>query len=211
MKRANITPEDIRRCLAGTRLPSSPLDIVMPPDSATWPQELRAQLVGELKPAGVLVPVLENDDGLSLLLTQRSAELKHHAGQVSFPGGRMEAHDESVEATALRETHEEVGISPDQVAVAGYLSPMPTVTGYAVTPVVGLIDRAATLLIDHSEVEYTFEVPLGFLLKAGSDVLVEREMFGAKIPMVEFHWGGERIWGATAMMIVSLRKALLKE
>ena len=75
----------------------------------------------------------------------------------------------------------------------------------------GLIDRAATLLIDHSEVEYTFEVPLGFLLKAGSDVLVEREMFGAKIPMVEFHWGGERIWGATAMMIISLRKVLLKE
>ena len=172
---------------------------------------MREQLSGSLKPAGVLIPIIDHGNELSVLLTQRSAELKHHAGQVSFPGGRMEEHDADVEATALRETHEEVGIEPQHVAVLGYLNTMPTITGYAVTPVVGMVSDDAELVIDKTEVEYTFEVPLSFLLNPNNDIRTEWDAGDRKVPMVEIHWQGERIWGATAFMILSLRKKLLKQ
>jgi 8-oxo-dGTP pyrophosphatase MutT (NUDIX family) len=163
-------------------------------------------LTATLTPAGVLIPVMERTNRLSVLLTQRSAELKHHAGQVSFPGGRMEEHDSDVRVTALRETHEEVGIEPHHVCVIGYLGPMPTITGYAVTPVVGLVSESAQLLIDRTEVEYVFEVPLEFLLDESNDRLVDREFQGRTISMVEFHHEGQRIWGATAQMLLLFRK-----
>ena len=205
----NLTSQDIRRYFAGTRLSKSPTDVAMPPGSSRWPEPMREQLSGHLKPAGVLVPVIERGNELTILLTQRAAELKHHAGQVSFPGGRMEDHDENVEATALRETHEEVGIAPHDVSVVGYLRAMPTITGYAVTPVVGLISGDTELAIDHSEVEYTFEVPLHFFLDAANDIRKMREFHGREVPMIEFSWEGERIWGATAYIILELRKILL--
>jgi len=183
----------------------------MPPGSSRWPEPMREQLSGTLKPAGVLIPIFERASELSVLLTRRSAELKHHAGQVSFPGGRMEEHDADVEATALRESEEEVGIEAHQVSVLGYLHTMPTITGYAVTPVVGLISAGAELVIDKTEVEYTFEVPLSYLLDAANDVRTEWDAGARKVPMVEFHWEGQRIWGATAFMIVELRKNILNQ
>lgn len=206
-----LTSGDIRQRLAGTKLSASPTDIVMPPGSSRWPEPMREQLSGELTPAGVLIPVIKRDAVLSVLLTQRSAELRHHAGQVSFPGGRMEEGDESVEVTALRETHEEVGIAPQDITVVGYLDAMPTITGYAVTPIVGMVAENVELVIDRSEVVYTFEVPLSFLLDNSNDVRTEREVYGRKVPMIEFHWENERIWGATAYMILALRKLLLKQ
>lgn len=206
-----LTSDEICQRLSGTRLPSSPADIVMPPGSSRWPEPMREQLTGELTPAGVLIPIIQRGAARSVLLTQRSAELRHHAGQVSFPGGRMEEHDESVEATALRETHEEVGIAARDIKVVGYLSTMPTITGFAVTPIVGLVAEGVELKIDHAEVEYTFEVPLSFLLDKRNDVRTQREVYGRKVPMLEFHWENERIWGATAFMILLLRKQLLKQ
>jgi 8-oxo-dGTP pyrophosphatase MutT (NUDIX family) len=206
-----LTSETIRQRLAGTELPASPTDIVMPPGSSRWPEPMREQLSGTLKPAGVLIPVIERGAELSVLLTQRSAELKHHAGQVSFPGGRMEEHDVSVEATALRETREEVGIDAQHISVLGYLQTMPTITGYAVTPVVGMVSADAKLVIDPTEVEYTFEVPLSFLLDESNDVRTEWDTHDRTVPMVEFHWKGERIWGATAFMIISFRKKMLNQ
>ncbi len=136
-----LTADALRARFAGTQLPADPLDVVMPPGHRRWPQGMRQKLNVPLKPAGVLVPMIERDAGLSVLLTQRAPHLKHHAGQVSFPGGSMEAHDQDVLATALRETHEEVGIPPDDVDVIGYLRSMPTITGFAVTPVIGLVGR----------------------------------------------------------------------
>jgi 8-oxo-dGTP pyrophosphatase MutT (NUDIX family) len=181
----------------------------MPPGSGRWPEHMREQLSGSLKPAGVLVPVIERGgDELVLLMTQRSAELKHHAGQVSFPGGRMEAGDADIEATALRETHEEVGIAKESVSVIGYLEPMPTITGYAVTPIIGLVDAAATVEVDTTEVEYAFEVPLPYLFDRRNQHLGEREVQGRKIPMIEFRYGEQRIWGATAFIILQLVKAI---
>lgn len=204
--RESVTADLLRESLAGTGLPDDPLDVTLPPGSERWPESVREQLTATLKPAAVLIPVMGRAANLSVLLTQRSAELKHHAGQVSFPGGRMEEHDADVRVTALRETHEEVGIEPRQVTVIGYLAPMPTITGYAVTPVVGLVNDSARLVIDHTEVEFTFEVPLEFLLDERSEQLATREYHGRVIPMVEFHYGGHRIWGATAQMLLNLRK-----
>ena len=183
----------------------------MPAGSSRWPEPMQRQIASVLKPAGVLIPLLQHDDGITVLLTQRAAELKHHAGQVSFPGGRMEENDQDVVATALRETFEEVGIPPDAVSIAGYVPALPTVTGYAVTPVVGLINASTVLKIDRSEVEYAFEVPLSFLLDPNNDLVVERELHGVSIPMLEFRWENERIWGATAYMISEFRKTLLNQ
>lgn len=144
------------------------------------------------------------------MLTQRSAELKHHAGQVSFPGGRMEPDDRDIAHTALRETHEEVGIHSQHISVVGYLPPMPTITGYAVTPVVGLVGENAETRIDREEVEVAFEVPLAFLLDAANRKIVERNLHGKDVPMVEYRFDGHRIWGATAMMIIEFIKKLKK-
>ena len=205
-----LTAALLQERLAGTRAPEDPIDVVMPPGSERWPAFVRERIVRTLRPAGVLIPVIERETGLSVLLTQRSAELKHHAGQVSFPGGRMEEHDEDIVQTALRETHEEVGIPPDVISVVGYLPPMPTITGYAVTPVVGLVAENVTLRIDRTEVEYAFEVPLAFLLDSRNERALEREYQGRRVPTVEFHFEGEQIWGATAHILVELRKKLIK-
>lgn len=207
-----MTPADIQGQLAGTALPERPTDVVMPPGSTRWPERMREQLKGTLTPAGVLVPIMQREAELTVLLTQRSAELKHHAGQVSFPGGRMEEQDATIEATALRETEEEVGIEPQHVSVLGFLTTMPTITGYAVTPVVGMVSGDAVLRIDPTEVEYTFEVPLPYLMDSANDVHTVWAAKGQKsVPMIEIHWQQERIWGATAFMILALRKALLKQ
>jgi 8-oxo-dGTP pyrophosphatase MutT (NUDIX family) len=205
-----LTAALLQERLAATSAPEDPLDVVMPPGSERWPDFVRERIVRTLRPAGVLIPVIERNTGLSVLLTQRSDKLKHHAGQISFPGGRMEEHDRDIVHTALRETHEEVGIPPEAIIVVGYLPPMPTVTGYAVTPVVGLIADDMPLQIDRTEVEYAFEVPLAFLLDSRNERALERKYQGRRVPTVEFHYEGEQIWGATAHMLVELRKKLIK-
>ena len=201
----------LRARFEGTRPPDDPLDVVMPPGLARWPHGMRKQLVGPLRPAGVLVPIMRRADRLSILLTQRAAHLKIHAAQASFPGGRMEDDDADVRATALRETHEEIGVEPNFVEVIGYLHSMPTITGFAVTPVVGLIDGDVELVIDRTEVDYTFEVPLDFLLDESNDEMIDREWEGKTFRLKEFHYDGERVWGATAYMLLAFREYLLNK
>ena len=199
----------LRERLAATRLPDDPLDVAMPAGSGDWPEEVRQRLPRALRPAGVLIPIMERGGDQSVLLTQRSAALRYHAGQVSFPGGRMEESDPDVRAAALRETREEVGIDPQHVAVIGYLGAMGTLTGYAVTPVVGLVSEQAQVIVDPTEVEMAFEVPLEFLLERGNQRSAQRRLFGHSLPMIEFHYEDQKIWGATAQMILSLRKIVL--
>ena len=201
----------MRARFAATKMPADPLDVVMPPGLSRWPHALQQKLDVPLKPAGVLVPLMQRPEGLSVLLTQRASHLTHHAGQVSFPGGRMEPHDIDVRAAALRETHEEVGIEPQNVDVIGYLRSMPTITGFAVTPIIGLVVREVGLVIDQTEVDYAFEVPLKHLLDESNDRYVEREYDGQTFSLVEFHYNGERIWGATAYMLLAFRKVLLNK
>lgn len=196
-----LTQAQLEDCFRDTRLPDDPTRVDLPGGSEHWPAFLTDRLASALKPAGVLIPVMNRNESLSVLLTRRSAELKHHAGQVSFPGGRMEQTDGDIAITALRETHEEVGIPPHAVRVIGYLRPTPTTTGYAVTPTVGLIDGQVPLNIDASEVETAFEVPLDYLLDRRNYTRAEREFQGQRFPVVEVNYGGERIWGATAFML----------
>jgi 8-oxo-dGTP pyrophosphatase MutT (NUDIX family) len=204
-----ITTALLRERLAHTRAPHDPSDVVLPQSSVHWPRGLVEQVLSTLRPAGVLIPVVDHASEPSVLLTQRSADLKHHAGQISFPGGRMEESDDDVVHAALRETHEEVGIEPEAVAVIGYLDPMATVTGYAVTPVVGLVAPETPLVLDRTEVEYAFEVPLAFLLDHRNELACEREWEGRRIPTSEFHYESRKIWGATAQMLIELRKILI--
>ncbi len=110
--RAILTTDWLRERLVRTALPGDPLDITLPDNSETWAAGWRRHIEMPLTPAGVLIPVMDRVGELTVLLTQRSADLKHHPGQVSFPGGRMEEYDADVGAAALRETHEEVGIEP---------------------------------------------------------------------------------------------------
>jgi len=205
-----LLASDIRDLLADTRMPQDPLRIVMPPSLRKWPPDVRARLTTDLKPAGVLIPIIEHEDMLSVLLTRRSSALRYHASQVSFPGGRMEIGDADIQATALRETWEEVGIQPADVEVAGYLEPTPTITGYAVTAVVGIIRPGIELCVDPCEVERAFEVPLAYLLDVANQRASEREFEGVRVPIVEFRFASERIWGATANILLNLRERLIK-
>ncbi len=211
MTRQNpVSVAELRERLADTRLPDDPTDVMLPDTAQRWPQDMLEALTATLKPAGVLIPVRQDGGTLSVLLTRRSAELKHHAGQISFPGGRMEPDDEDIAATALRETHEEVGIEPESVSVLGHLEPMPTITGYAVTATVGLVAEGTALVVDRNEVEVAFDVPLEFLLDPKNATQLERTWNGRSIPTVEFRYSEHRIWGATASMLLELQKKLLK-
>ncbi len=206
-RRLTLTATDIKKRFAGTAMPEDPLDVVVPP--LRWPLELQHQLTRNLVAAAVLIPIIYREESLSVLLTERSPDLTHHAGQISFPGGRMDPRDTDVTATALRETQEEVGIEPSDVEIVGYLDPNPTVTGYAVTPVVGLVELRRELVLDPVEVKSAFEVPLPFLLDEGNQRSSAREFAGVTVPIAEFVYGEHRIWGATASMLIELRKYLL--
>ncbi len=204
-----LTAAEVRERLAGTTLPENPARVVLPAEFASWPVEFRRQADGGFKAAGVLIPIVANRE-LSVLLTRRAEHLRYHAGQVSFPGGRMEPGDRNIEATALRETQEEVGISPADVEIAGYLEPVLTVTGYTITPVVGLVRPGIELSIEPAEVQHAFEVPLSFLLDTRNAHTSTRMMHGVAVPVLEYRYASERIWGATANILTILRSVLLE-
>lgn len=162
----------------------------------------------KFKPAAVLVPLIEEREGFAVMLTQRTADLKHHAGQISFPGGRMEENDADVVACALRETEEETGLSGASVEILGQLDPYVTITGYEVTPVVGAVTPPFTLKPDPVEVAHIFEVPLAFLLDPANHQRVEREVKGIKRAYYAMPYGPHYIWGATAGMILNMFEIL---
>lgn len=162
-----------------------------------------------LTPAAVLVPVVARPTGPTVLLTQRTAHLRDHAGQVSFPGGRCEDDDPTPEHTALREAEEEVGIVPGQVEILGRLPEYRTGTGFVVTPVVGLVTPPLNLKLDDFEVAEVFEPPLAFLLDAANHQRQTMEIRGRRHEFWAMPWQGYFIWGATAGMLVTLHRFLL--
>ena len=161
-----------------------------------------------LRPAAVLVPLIEHKSGWSVLLTQRTAHLSAHAGQISFPGGRIEAADADAVAAALRETEEEVGLARANVSVVGRLDTYITGTGFEITPIVGIVAPPYTLTIDPYEVAEAFEVPLSYVLDTRNHNRTERESAGRTRIFFVLPYEGRNIWGATAGMLVNLAEIL---
>ncbi len=161
-----------------------------------------------LTAAAVLFPIVLRDSGYTVLLTQRTAHLRDHAGQISFPGGRVEVEDLSPIDTALRETEEEVGLSRERIRILGFLPEYRTGTGFRVTPVVALVQPPFDLQPDPFEVAEVFEVPLSFLLDPANHQRHSIHHRGAMRDYFAMPYGDYFIWGATAGMIRSLTQRL---
>jgi 8-oxo-dGTP pyrophosphatase MutT (NUDIX family) len=158
--------------------------------------------------AAVLVPIVERPSGLTVIFTRRTAHLKAHSGQVSFPGGRAEPEDPTPEFTALREAQEEIGLAAERVEVLARLPDYHTRTGFRVTPVVALVTAPVELVPDPREVEEVFEVPLAFLLDPANHRRETRELQGRSVGYYVMRYGTHTIWGATAGMLVNLYRHL---
>jgi 8-oxo-dGTP pyrophosphatase MutT (NUDIX family) len=165
---------------------------------------------GALTRAAVLVPVVMRNDELTLLFTKRTDHLHAHAGQISFPGGRLEPDDPDAAAAALRETEEEIGLAARQIELIGRLDTYLTRTGFEVTPVVGLIEPPFDLKLDPFEVAEVFEVPLGHLIDPRNRERHTREFKGKPREYWAIPYRERYIWGATAGMLVNLADVLNK-
>jgi 8-oxo-dGTP pyrophosphatase MutT (NUDIX family) len=161
-----------------------------------------------LIPAAVLVGLVERPEGMGVLFTKRTPHLNDHAGQISFPGGRIEDKDEGPLAAALRETEEEIGLSRENVTFAGYLEPHLVLSGFWVTPVVGFVQPGFALTLDRSEVDATFEVPLLHILDPTNHKARERTLGTTKVRVYDIPYGEHHIWGATAGMLIALYRLL---
>lgn len=162
-----------------------------------------------LRHAAVIIPMFEHEDRWHVLLTQRSEALVEHRGQVAFPGGARERGDQDLQATALREMQEEIGVQPGDVEVFGHLGDMPVVTGYLVRPYVGRIPWPYTLDISSDEVQSAFHVPLEWLADPKNRYSAYRSYAGREFPVVYFqHYNGYQLWGASAEMALALLSAL---
>ncbi len=161
-----------------------------------------------LKSAAVLVPLVERPEGFSVLLTQRSPDLRHHAGQISFPGGRVDPEDVSPQAAALREANEEIGLPQDRVELLGTLDIYETRTGFEIVPVVGLVTPPFDIRLEVREVAEAFEVPLAFILDQANHERHSRVFQGIRRHFHAMPYGDRYIWGATAGMLVNLYEVL---
>jgi len=157
-----------------------------------------------LRAAAVLVPLIDRAEGLHILFTQRNANLQNHAGQISFPGGRMEPGDASASAAALRETDEEIGLPPASVEVIGRLDDYITGTGFVIAPIVGVIRPPYAVKLDPVEVDAVFEVPLAFILDPANHRRESRVFNGIERRFHAMPYGDKYIWGATAAMLLNL-------
>ncbi|KRB08842.1 DNA mismatch repair protein MutT [Lysobacter sp. Root690] len=158
--------------------------------------------------AAVLVGLVPRSDGVQVLLTRRTDGLRQHGGQVSFPGGRIEPDDEDAVAAALRETEEEIGVPPALIAPLGFLDPLVTITGFRVLPLVAVIDADYVARPDPNEVAQVFEVPLDFLLDPANLTTRTLDYKGRARHVLEYRYPTQRIWGATASMLLNLRQRL---
>jgi 8-oxo-dGTP pyrophosphatase MutT (NUDIX family) len=163
---------------------------------------------GRAVPAAVLVPLINRPQGLQLLLTQRSAALPDHPGQISFPGGRLDPGDADHAAAALRETTEEIGLAATKIDVLGQLAAYETVSGYRVRPIVGWIEPPIELVPDPVEVADVFEVPLEFILDRANHQRHFRMLGSERRDYWAIPWLHRYIWGATAAMLLMLERTL---
>lgn len=164
-----------------------------------------------LKPAAVLIPLVIRDDGIHIIFTRRAKHLKHHPGQVSFPGGRYEVEDGDLIDTAIRETHEETGILCNRSNIVGQLPSLATISGYIVTPYLSVIPAQYTPYLDPNEVDELFEAPASFVLNPMNMATLPISIKGQKHHIYSVSFGKYAIWGATAQMLKVLSKQLWHE
>lgn len=162
----------------------------------------------KLRPASVLVAVLQREAGDTVLLTRRTADMPDHAGQISFPGGKRHAEDADARATALREAEEEVGLPASSVEVFGYLPDYPTLSGFHITPVVGVVRDPPAFRVAAREVDTLIELPLEHALQVANYVIEEGVRSGVRLPYYVLQWQDHRVWGATAGMLRLLAQQL---
>ncbi len=210
--RTALTPgawrERIRERLAGSVPRHDPGDWLIPGLTAAESQRLREFFPVRPLPAAVLMPIVEREAELTVLLTQRATQLRNHPGQISFPGGRLEPEDAGPRAAALREAREEIGLDPAFIEVVGYLPDHIVISGFRVTPVVALVRSGFELLLDQTEVQDTFEVPLAHVFEPANH-RTRRRRFGfgqgeAEVELCDIPYGERNIWGATAGMLMTL-------
>ena len=175
----------------------------------------------KLKPAAVLIPLIESptqinnvnsdyndershENSLHLLLTKRASHLKHHAGQVSFPGGKVEPSDRDIFDTAMRETQEEIGISYDNITIIGQLQPQQTNSGFIVTPIIGFVSSKPPYMFDKNEVAEVFQVPLRHFLNTDNHFSSTRHRHGQQYKVHFMPYQHYNIWGATAAILKDL-------
>lgn len=185
--------------------------LLAPPPGPGWNHAELADLLlpeAALSDAAVLVGLVPRAEGTQVLLTRRTDGLRHHGGQVSFPGGRIEADDRDAVAAAVRETGEEIGLRPQQITPLGFLDPLATITGFRVLPVVALIAVDYVAQPDPGEVADVFEVPLAFLLDPDNLATHTLDYRGQPRQVFEYRYPAQRIWGATASMLFNLRQRL---
>jgi len=151
--------------------------------------------------AAVLLPLIYRDNEWHVLVTVRTDRVEHHKGQISFPGGACDAGDATLEATALREAHEEIGLPPEAVEVLGALDDVRTVTGFAVTPFVGIVHHSGPYVLNHHEVAAVVEVPLSFLRQPANVRAGQVEYRGQLYDVLFWDYGPHVIWGATAQIL----------
>jgi len=198
--------------LANTRPRHAMEDWLTPGLSLQESRSLRSFLPTTPIPAAVLVPVVERETELTVLLTQRASQLKNHAGQISFPGGRIEPRDAGPSAAALREAHEEIGLEARFVSVVGYLADHILLSGFRVTPVVAFVRPGFELLLDAEEVSDTFEVPLNYVFEPGNQRSQRRRLGNAgEVRVWDIQYQGRNIWGATAGMLLNLYRLCVTE
>jgi len=200
--------ERIEQRLRGTRPGGDPLESLAAQLEPAQVAELRRRLPQPLTPAAVMVPLVERPAGLTVLLTQRASHLKAHPGQISFPGGRVEAGDAGPWEAALREAEEEIGLAREFASLAGFLRDHLVLTGFLITPAVAFVRPGFDLAPDLTEVEDVFEVPLEFVLDRANRVARTRVYGGHSFTTYDIPYGDRHIWGATAGMLLSLGEQL---
>lgn len=199
-----ILRDQIERRLQGTRPGGDPLEALGAELTPTQIDALRRSLPARLTPAAVMVPLVDRPEGLTVLLTRRAAHLKAHAGQISFPGGRVEPGDAGPWEAALREAQEEIGLAPDFASLAGFLRDHLVLTGFLITPAVAFLRPGFELRLDLREVEDAFEVPLEYVLDPANRIARTRVYGGHSFTTYDIPYGERHIWGATATMLMSL-------
>lgn len=186
------------------------------PSAVPWNYEELADLLGDVTAveAAVLVGLVPREDGLQVLLTLRTNSLRHHAGQVSFPGGRIEASDHDAVSAAQREAQEEIGLAHELTLPLGFLDPLVTITGFRVLPVVAWIDPGFVAVPDPGEVAEVFEVGLDYLMHPDNLERVDIDYRGRPRHVLQFRnppqAPQQRIWGVTAAILFNLRERLVK-